>query len=71
MSCKVNFNTRPYVRSHMREPRGLGSWAFGREDPRGGRDDVFFWVHGTYAEARKKARDRAKEAGICYLDVLP
>ena len=26
---RLDFDTSPYFRSHLREPRGRGSWAFG------------------------------------------
>lgn len=48
---KIEFSTRQFVRSHMREPRGRGSWAFNL-----GTGDVWFSSSMTYAEAKKAAK---------------
>jgi len=46
----IEFDTRSYVRSHGREPRGTGSWAFEFND-----EAATHWVPGsrTYTEAKK------------------
>ena len=58
----VYFNTTEYEFSHGKSPRGRGGWAFSFVR----RPDVMtevFWVNGTYAEAKKVARDKAKAEG--------
>ncbi len=62
----VTTNTRPYYTSHMKEPRGYGSWAFTLGDSK---DMV--WFKGTYAQARKQAVAAAKAAGATTVHVLP
>jgi len=73
VACRVEFDPGPYVRSHGDNPRGRGSWAFGREHRRR-QDEVLFWSSGdtTYGEAKKMAKKWAEAAGFCgVLDVLP
>jgi hypothetical protein len=53
-NTKIEFNTRSYVMSHGREPRGYGSWAFDL----GGRG-VVFAPASTYTAAKKWAREVA------------
>jgi len=70
---KVYFNTRPFVTSHMRQPRGRGSWAFAFEG------QTVFSPSMTYADAKKWARDQVRaaapaDADATYevdVDVLP
>lgn len=59
----VEFNTREYEFSHGRAPRGRGSWAFAftRNAPV---SEVIWAPSGTYAEAKKFAREKAKAAGV-------
>ena len=52
-NTKIEFNTRSYVMSHGREPRGYGSWAFDL-----GNGPVFAPA-STYTAAKKWAREVA------------
>lgn len=58
MSLSVRFNTRPFVTSHGREPRGRGSWAFAFGVSTGG---VEFSPSMTFAEAKRWATARARQ----------
>jgi hypothetical protein len=68
---QVEFNTRPFFRSHMREPRGFGSWAFEFEDS----PDAWFAPTSTYADAKKAAKAeahrRAPDGKYTVVQVLP
>jgi hypothetical protein len=63
----VTVDTRPYFRSHLREPRGTGSWAFqiGRDE------ENLFWHNGTYGEARKAAQAEARRRGATIIYAQP
>lgn len=64
---KPRVETRPYVTSHGREPRGYGSWAFcpASHYSRGDYLDFTRWFKGTYGEAKKQARESfAGQAGV-------
>lgn len=55
---RVYFDTTPYRASHLREPRGRGSWAFEFE---GYRDRDILWSPSmTYTEAKKWAVEEVK-----------
>ena len=66
--------TAPYYRSHLREPRGFGLWAFEM-------GDKLFCTTALYGEAKRKAlaaakeenarRQKTREAGIVTIAVLP
>lgn len=58
MATMIAFNTRPYVRSHMREPRGTGSWAFELAERRG--DVVWAPSSLTLAKAKAWMREHVK-----------
>jgi len=68
----VHFDNHPYVRSHMVEPRGFGSWAFRVSD-----EVTFTPAPMTLREAKtwmtKRLRDDARyhHWGVVYVDVLP
>lgn len=68
----VSFNTAPFVRSHMVEPRGRGSWAFSFE----GREPIFSPAM-TLVEAKKWAKAQviaaapAGHSGAVVVDILP
>ena len=72
MSVRVVFDTAPFVRSHMREPKGRGSRAFAFE----GREPLFS-PSMTLADARKWAADQVRAAapadfkGTVVVSVLP
>lgn len=71
---KFYFNTREYERSHGRQPKGRGSWAFRVY----GEQQIYFSPSMTLADARKwvKAKilqehDAAlKEGGVNEVEVL-
>jgi hypothetical protein len=50
----ISFDTSEYRRSHGREPRGHGSWAFDL-----GRGPEFIPGSCTYGEAKKRIREIA------------
>jgi hypothetical protein len=67
---QVGISNRPYERSHLNEPRGLGSWAFcsytgGVEEG----EPVFF--SGTLTEAKRAARRHFAALGTQDIAVLP
>lgn len=54
----VQVDTNPYFRSHRKEPRGKGSWAFverSKADRSGNHIDAadLIWLSGTFTEAKK------------------
>lgn len=64
MSAK--FDTTPFYRSHLKEPRGYGGWVFGPEADA----DVsrcLFAPSSTYAQAKKWAREQVPDASIFYV----
>lgn len=65
---RIRFDTRQFVLSHGREPRGRGSWAF--DSDRRGNDPVFS-PSMTYQDAKKWAANHPvlKEFDVLY--VLP
>lgn len=68
---KVEFELREFLCSHMREPRGRGSWAF--RFP--GSEEAWFTPSMTFSEAKKAAKAEAlrrfPSAKHVVLDVLP
>jgi hypothetical protein len=54
----VTFTDRAYQLSHMRAPRGRGSWAF--EVKHAGVELPLVWANGTYAEAKSTAKAQAR-----------
>lgn len=70
---KVEFTTRPFLLSHMKEPKGRGSWAFEFEDS----PEPWFAPNGlTLTEAKKaalaEAHRRAGPGGVrTTVKVLP
>jgi len=73
-TMKIEFSTRQFVRSHMREPRGRGSWAFDM-----GIGEIAFSPSMTYAEAKRWAKEelqrrlgeRAAAIPVAIIEVLP
>ena len=64
----VVFDTRPYYTSHLKEPRGTGSWAFAF----GSRDaEPWFAPLNTYPNAKRAARAQAVLRGCATVYVLP
>lgn len=72
----IDFDTAPFECSHMRAPRGFGSWAFALADttdavlPHAGpgayisNDGITRFFTGTYAEAKKAARAWAVDVAL-------
>lgn len=61
----VRVETTQYQASHMKAPRGYGSWAFQI-------GSTIFWAHqSTYTDARKKAVEAARIARVSFVEVLP
>jgi hypothetical protein len=48
----INIDDSPFVRSHMKAPRGRGSWAFSINDANAPIADVVFTPSMTYADAK-------------------
>lgn len=65
----IEFNTTDYQFSHGRSPRGLGGWAFSYE--RNPEMAAIFWVNGSYGEAKRVARDKARADGRSEVFVCP
>lgn len=65
----VRFSTREFFRSHGKEPRGRGSWAFQVEDT----TKVVFSPSMTFSEAKAWMRKQVAAARNenVYVDVLP
>jgi hypothetical protein len=50
---KIEIDDSPFVRSHMKGPKGYGSWAFSLErNPRDVCKDVVFTPAMTYSDAK-------------------
>lgn len=72
-TTKPTVTTSSFVRSHQRQPRGYGGWAFQQSSSSDAfdadlRGDILF-VSGTYTEARTAAV--AHFAGAEFVAVLP
>ncbi len=69
---KARIDTTPFENSHLRMPRGKGTWFFcTKSDPDA--PDAFMTAstNATYAEAKKDAIKYAQQYGIETLYVLP
>ena len=69
---KAYFDTAPYYRSHRKEPRGRGSWAFGTApQTRLTSPEQVLWAPSsmTYAQAKKWAQEQVPDG--TYFAVLP
>lgn len=61
----IRFDSSRFVRSHGKEPKGSGTWAFEREASHGMAAETFFapsWM--TFAEARSWAKKRVRAEGF-------
>lgn len=67
MQNKAHIETRHYVNSHSKAPRGFGYWAFALSS--NAPHNEIFWHHGNYAEAQAAARKHF--AGAIEIVVLP
>jgi hypothetical protein len=63
----VRFDTASYVRSHGKQPKGWGGWAFEFQ----GEADYRFYPASTYTGAKKAATADAKAAGVTVVHVGP
>lgn len=61
----MSIDIRQYVITHNKAPRGYGNWAF--SDKHG---HVIQFYYGTYTEAKKQAKQWAKQSGIDMLYLL-
>jgi hypothetical protein len=64
---RVEFNTTEYQFSHGKQPRGRGSWAFFFGPPSDPENfNNVFWTPGntTYSEAKRMAREEARQRGV-------
>lgn len=70
---RVEFNSRPFVASHSRQPRGFGCWVFQFEDSA----EPWFAPHSmSFAEAKKAAVEEARRrarpgAAVAHVKVMP
>ena len=71
-TLSIKFDTAPYCRSHFKNPKGHGSWAFSvdRAEP------VFSPSMTTFADAKKwivekVRREAPTDAKFVIIDVLP
>lgn len=49
----IDIDSSPFVRSHARDPKGFGSWAFSLQaDPRDVTKDVVFTPAMNYSDAK-------------------
>jgi hypothetical protein len=70
----LEFSISQFVRSHGRNPKGRGSWAFAVKDLGG---EVIFTPSMTFAEAKVWIRNRIRPevpcdyAGAVVVEVLP
>ncbi len=62
----TKFDTSEYTRSHIKPPRGMGSWAFSAA-PDSPIEDVKFSPNLTYADAKKWARDEFPKGSTIYV----
>jgi hypothetical protein len=66
---KIEFNTCDFEFSHGHKPRGIGAWAFAFK--RNPEMREIFWINGSYGEAKKVARAKAKAEGQSEIVVCP
>ena len=59
--------TTDYVSSHGKQPAGKGAWIFGLGSKK---EDDWFQVNDTFANAKKQAIEKAKKAGIAKVYVM-
>lgn len=59
--------TTDYVSSHGKQPAGKGNWIFGLGSKK---EDDWIHINDTFANAKKKAIEKAKKAGIAKVYVM-
>lgn len=62
----TTFDTTPFVRSHNKQPKGLGSWAFAPEAD-SDVNDMYFSPSLTYTEAKKWFKKQVPDAVVAYV----
>ena len=74
----VEVDTSTFYRSHTKQPTGRGSWLFTRDGVQNTLDfskhkegEDWFQHNGTYAEAKRKAKEWAKTKGRTFIHVVP
>ena len=67
----IIINTKQYVSSHLRQPRGYGFWAFDLEKSGKLLNEQPVWISGTYTTAKKFALKHAVRMGADTIVVLP
>lgn len=69
LASSVEFSTNAYVRSHGREPRGRGCWAFFPAGKTDIADAVFVAGQNTLTEAKKIAANHFAANGVTLVEV--
>lgn len=66
----MRVDTSEYEQTHMKSPKGLGTWIFGA-GRQGAWTDI--WVQGpvSYSEAKRQAIRQAKDLGCDQISVQP
>ena len=64
---KIEVVTREYENEYGKKPRGYGSWAF---FPGTSRDaESAIWAHGTFTDAVRQVKEKAKRLGCSHITV--
>lgn len=66
----MNVDTQEYENTHVKSPRGSGSWMF-KITLADGRELIKMTKTMTYTKAKKEAIAWAKRAGAVKLEVMP
>ena len=64
----ITVRTNDYINSHLKSPRGYGHWAFWMGTDTSDINKAVFFT-GTYTDALKKAKAKAKEVGATTITV--
>jgi hypothetical protein len=69
---QVLFDTMPYEKSHGKQPRGQGGWAFidAQYERRDDYLDFVKFFYGSYAVAKRQAREHFAALGVEIVAVL-
>lgn len=72
MKRSVEIDVEPYRRNtgHLPSRSGSGMWAFAPHFNEAGGSPRIFWHNGTFAEARKAAKEHFAALGFFYVAVL-
>lgn len=63
----MKFSTREFEFSHGKKPRGTGTWAFATVAAPAPGSPAIFWHNGSFAEAKKAAREHFKGATVVHV----